>query len=377
MLVNFRWDSAAVDEIGLWRALEAAPDDHEGRVVIVGSGLDGDRDVGSLPTRPAAPLVWVHTLAVDTILSGSHVWEAPSLAALGLILVFALGASLAGGVLSPGLGLLAVVAALGLYWAGAFQVFGGQTRVWLPLAAPSLALVAGYVVPALGRQWMHERQRRALATALSRYVSPAVCRRILADPEARRLGGKRKELTLLCAEVARFAEAAENLEPEEVEEFSNAFLSAMTEVVFRHEGTLDHFSGQELRAFFGDPEPREDHAPRALRCAQDMAACFEGVVAAWARRGRPALRIGIGLSTGYVTVGNLGSHERMRYTVLGRSVEEAAHLAGAGPGSILVSARTEAMGGPEFRFEPRALPDGRTCFALMPPHGEAARARHP
>jgi class 3 adenylate cyclase/CHASE2 domain-containing sensor protein len=373
MLVNFRWTAASIEERSLWRALEVAPGAVEGQVVMVGSGLDGDRDVGPLPARAAAPLVWAHALAVDTILSASYVRETPTPAILGLVVVFALAASLAGGVLSPGAGLGVLIAACAVYWAAAFQVFAGQTRLWLPLVAPSVALAGGYLVPAIARQWTEERQKRALAAALARYLSPSVCRRVLSDPEARRLGGKRKELTILCVEVASFGEVAERLEPEEVEEFLNVFLSTMTEVIFRHEGTLDHFSGQGLRAFFGDPEPQDDHAPRALRCSLEMTTRFQAVLAAWARPGRPSLRIGIGISTGYVTVGNLGSPDRMQYTALGRSADEAALLAHEAAGRILASAKTVALGGNDMRYEPRSFPDGRSIFELLPLRPEGAR----
>ena len=252
------------------------------------------------------------------------------------------------------------------YWAVALVVFGGQSRLWLPLVAPSVALLGGYLVPAFGRHWSQEREKRALASALSRYLSPAVSRRVLSDPEALRLGGKRKELSVLTAEVARFVEVVEGLEPEEVQEFLQAFFEAMTEVVFRHEGTLDQLSGQGLRAFFGDPEPQEDHAVRAIQCALEMRAGFSEVVRAWARRGRPRLQVGIGISTGYVTVGNVGSRHRMQYTALGRSVDQASSLARIEPGRILVSSRTRALAEERVTFETRPGTEGRSaCFEVL------------
>lgn len=205
-----------------------------------------------------------------------------------------------------------------------------------------------------------------LSSALSRYLSPAVSRRVLSDPDGLLLGGKRKELTVLSCEVVRFAEVAEGLEPEEVQEFLHAFFESLTDVVFRYEGTLDQLSGQGLRAFFGDPEPQEDHAMRAIRCAIEMRSRFSEVVRAWARRGRPSLQVGIGISTGYLTVGNVGSRRRMQYTALGRSVDHSAWLARAEPGRILVSPRTRALAEESVAFDARSGPEARSaCFEVL------------
>jgi adenylate cyclase len=297
-------------------------------------------------------------MAVDTLLSRSFVVPSPRAIAPLLGVAFATAAALAGGLLSPLAGVVVAAVGLLLYWAAAGVAFGGQTRYWLPLATPSLGIAGGYLSGILARHWSEEREKRALAGALSRYLSPGVVRRVLSEPDGLRLGGKRKELSVLVAEVASFAEVAEGLEPEEVDEFLTAFFAAMSEVVFRHEGTLDQLTGQGVRAFFGDPEPQEDHALRAVRCALEMRGRSADVVRAWARRGRPPLQIGIGICSGYVTVGNVGSLRRMEYTVLGRNVELAAQLARAEPGRVLVSPRTRALTDTAVSYEARSRADG-------------------
>jgi adenylate cyclase len=141
----------------------------------------------------------------------------------------------------------------------------------------------------------------------------------------------------------------------------------MTEVVFDHEGTLDQLTGQGLRAFFGDPQPQEDHALRAVRCALDMRGRAADVVRAWARDGRPALQVGIGVHTGYVTVGNVGSAKRMVYTVLGRNVDLAGQMALAQPGRIVVSGRTRALTEGHIAYSALPGPGGPACHEALSP----------
>jgi adenylate cyclase len=313
-----------------------------------------------------APLVWAHAFALDTILSGSFVVPLGELFSTLLVILAGLGSALAAGVLRPAAATATVTGAATAYWGTALLAFGGETRLALPLLAPTLAGVLGYGASTLARHWAEEREKRALAGALSRYLSPAVTRRVLREPEGLRLGGRRKELTVLCAEVDGFSDLSERLEPEEIDAFLAAFFSAVTDVVFKYEGTLDHFTGQGVRAFFGDPEPQEDHALRGVRCAVEMRGRAADVVQSWARDGRPALQVGIGVHTGYVTVGNVGSLQRMEYTVIGRNVDQAARLARAEPGRILVSPRTRALTAEAVTYEARSGADGRpTCFEAL------------
>jgi adenylate cyclase len=363
MLVNFRWRERRITEYPIWRVLEdkssAAMSVFTDRTVIVGSRLEGDSDVGALPERPASPLLWVHALAVDTILSNSFVVPAGNLLAAILILAGGFAAAFAGTLFRPWLAALLVALGLASYAVVSLLAFAGHTRFALPVAGPVTATLAGYLGATFARHWREEHERRTLANALSRYLSPAVTRRVLSDPLGLRIGGKRKELTVLCAEVSGFTEVVEGLEPEEVEEFLASFFACASEVVFKHEGTMDQFTGHGVRAFFGDPQSQDDHALRAVRCALEMRGRIVDAVRAWAHHGRPLLQAGMGIGTGYVTVGNVGSLHRMEYTVLGRSADLAAQLARAEPGRILVSPRTRAMTEAAVTYEARLGPDRR------------------
>jgi class 3 adenylate cyclase len=177
---------------------------------------------------------------------------------------------------------------------------------------------------------------------LRRYVSPQVADAILTGEAPVAFASVRRNLTILYSDIRGFTQMAERMEPEELVDGLNEYFSAMTELVFSNGGTLDKYLGDGILAFFGDPIPFEDHAERAVATAFEMLAKVEELRGTW-MRSEEELSIGVGISTGYVTVGNIGSSTRTDYTVVGNHVNVAARLAAAAePGKILVSERTMA-----------------------------------
>lgn len=177
---------------------------------------------------------------------------------------------------------------------------------------------------------------------LRRYVSPQVADAILTGEAPVAFASVRRNLTILYSDIRGFTQMAERMEPEELVDALNEYFSAMTELVFSNGGTLDKYLGDGVLAFFGDPIPFEDHAERAVATAFEMLAEVDELRRTWIRS-EEDLSIGIGISTGYVTVGNIGSSTRTDYTVVGNHVNVAARLATAAePGQILVSERTMA-----------------------------------
>jgi class 3 adenylate cyclase len=162
-------------------------------------------------------------------------------------------------------------------------------------------------------------------------------------------------LTILYSDIRGFTQMAERMEPEELVDALNEYFSAMTDIVFSNGGTLDKYLGDGVLAFFGDPIPFEDHAERAVATAFEMLAEVGNLRGTW-MRSEEELSVGVGISTGYVTVGNIGSSTRTDYTVVGNHVNVAARLAAAAePGQILVSERT--MAAVQDRFDGVAVQD--------------------
>lgn len=181
------------------------------------------------------------------------------------------------------------------------------------------------------------------AEQLRRYLAPQVADAVLNGGAPVSLTSTRRNLSILVATIRGFTSMSENMEPEEVIDGLNQHFAVMTDVVFRHGGTLDKYIGDGILAFFGDPIPFEDHAERAVVTALEMRQRLRGLRTRWSSEREGGLDVGIGVTTGYVTVGNIGSDTRTEYTVIGNHVKLASFLAQmAGPDQILVSEKTLA-----------------------------------
>ena len=179
------------------------------------------------------------------------------------------------------------------------------------------------------------------AEQLRRYLAPQVADAVLNGGTAVSLSSTRRNLSILVANIRGFTSMSEGMEPEEVIDGLNQHFAVMTDVVFRHGGTLDKYIGDGILAFFGDPIPFEDHAERAVVTALEMRQRLRGLRTRWSMERDGGLDVGIGVATGYVTVGNIGSDTRTEYTVIGNHVKLASYLAqSAGPDQILVSEKT-------------------------------------
>ena len=178
-------------------------------------------------------------------------------------------------------------------------------------------------------------------TQMKRYLSPQLAESILSGDTDVDLISQRQELTIFFSDIRGFTPMSERLEPEELVDLLNQYLAEMTEIVFKHGGTLDKYVGDALMVFFGNPVTYEDHAERAVKTALEMRARLAELQRRWTSQNQESLEMGIGITTGYVTVGNIGSPARFDYTVIGNQVNLASRLADkANGGQILISERT-------------------------------------
>jgi|UniRef100_A0A7V6A2B8 adenylate cyclase len=181
---------------------------------------------------------------------------------------------------------------------------------------------AGHEASLRSRLRLYE-QKNLLRETLSRYVSPAMANEILKNPESLQLGGQRRHLTVLFADIQGFTSLAESMDPAEVVEMLNTFFTQMVDLVFEHQGTLDKFLGDGLMALFGAPLPVPQGAAQAVACALAMHQCLKELKD---RGATPIRGIRIGINTGEAIMGNIGSHRRMDFTVIGDTVNVAARL---------------------------------------------------
>lgn len=180
-----------------------------------------------------------------------------------------------------------------------------------------------------------------LSQSLSRIVSPSVAKMIMNDPSGLKLGGSKGIVTMFFSDVRGFTKMSEGMDPAELVGQLNVYFTRMTDILMSLEGTLDKYVGDELMALFGAPVARPDDPIRAVLCAVQMMVALKELQEQWAKEKKPIIRIGIGINTGEVTAGYMGSEKQLSYTVIGDNVNLAARImANAQPGQILISRST-------------------------------------
>lgn len=330
----------ADDAIPAWRLLDgslsgpALEEAVSGRIVLVGTGAIGLRDLVSTPLQARAPGVSVHAQAIEQMVLGRFLVRPDWASGLERSLVLVLGLALA--LLLPWLGALR-----GALLGGAL-VGGMVAASWWAFAArgflldpvwPVLALVLVYLVGTSFDFWREERRRAYIHSAFDRYLSPDLVRQIAADPQRLELGGEERDMTVLFCDIRGFSRISEGMGPKALIAFLIAFLTPMCDILLARRATLDKFIGDAILAFWNAPLDDPDHHANAARAALAMQARLAAMNA------DPALRpvgvewpgevkIGIGLNSGLCCVGNMGSAQRLSYSLLGDTVNLASRLEG-------------------------------------------------
>jgi len=330
-----------------------------GKVVFVGASGSGLFEPRANPFNPSDPGVLIHATLADNLLGGDFLRRARPAANLGATVVAALLAGVAASFIASvwwsvaaGLGLAAAYLGLTL------GLFGGA-GVWLDAAAPTLGILLTFTGGMAANYFTEGRHKRQIREMFSKYVAPEYVAQLAEDPSKITLGGRRAELSILFSDIRGFTSISEKLEPHEVIEFLNEYLSLMAAIVKQKGGTLDKFIGDAVMAFWGEPVHHPDHAERAADCALEMQATTARLAERWVAEGKPDIHIGVGINTAEVVVGNIGSVEhKLDYTVIGDGVNLASRLESANKEfktGIIISEFTLAKLGD--RFEVRALGD--------------------
>jgi adenylate cyclase len=300
------------------------------KVVVVGGLSAGTYDLKSSPLSDLYPGVEVQATAIDNLLRDQRVIEAPAATAFtgtaaGAMVAAAL-VLLPRRTLSKLLGsLLATAMVVGT----AFYLFVGARIQWLPLAAPLLALLLATVGAFAYSYYTEDRHRRAIVKVFSQYVSPQMAAEIERDPARIRLSGDRQVMTVMFTDIAGFTTLSERLPDEVLTETLNFYFDQMSPLVFAEDGYLDKYIGDAIMGFWNAPLPQPDHAHRACRAALAMERRERAIQPEMVRRGVDECLTRIGINTGPMVVGDMGSRDRFNYTVLGDSVNLGARLEGA------------------------------------------------
>ena len=321
------------------------PVEFRDKYVFVGTTAAGLKDTYASPFGgPAMPGIQLHAAAVDDVLSRQFMrkagWRVDQLVTAAASVV----AGVASVLLPVAWAVVLVVAAgVALVWALTSALGGG---LWIELVSPVLGLALATFGGTAWQYFVEGRQKRQMKQLFGRYVSPDVFAHLVADPTLARLGGQRRTLSVLFSDIRGFTTASETATPEAVVAQLNEYFTAMVQVLFRHHGTLDKFVGDMVMGLFGAPVADPRHADHAVAAALDMLRELDRLNAAWTAQGRPGLEIGIGINSGEMIAGNIGSDTVMSYTVIGDAVNLAARLESATKdhhARILISEATRAL----------------------------------
>ena len=329
LLVNFHGPSQTYPYVSFGDVAlrKFAPGTFKDKIVLIGASATGIGDLRATPFGGIDfPGVEIHANLIDNILNQRFlVHHAPQvLTDIGFIFLFGIPLGLWLAVVQPrwmAAGLLLLVPFAGIvYWA----FLHGW---WLNFIVPALfTLVPNVSLVALYRVFFEEQEKRKIRGAFQQYVSPEVIRRLLTDPE--RVKPRKTEVTVLFSDIRGFTTISEKLDAQELAGLLNAYLTDMTKIIFRHQGTLDKYIGDAVMAIWGAPFDAPDHAAKCCDAAVEMLSKLTDLQKDWRARGYPDLDIGIGINTGIASVGNMGSSLRYGYTAMGDSVNLASRLEG-------------------------------------------------
>jgi len=292
----------------------------KGKIILIGPTAMGIYDLRVTPFSPVMPGVEKHANVIASILENRFIRSATHFSNVLILLlsgflfslmvarVKAIGASvITGGIL------------LILFFSGYFLLT--QKGLWINVTYPSINILAILISATAYNYAVEERYARKIRAMFSSYVAEKIVNELIKNPGMAKLGGERRELTILFSDVRGFTTFSEQHTPEEVVAILNEYLGAMTEIIFKWEGTLDKFMGDAILAFWGAPMKQENHEELAIRCALNMVMRIQELQEKWKSEGKPLLTAGIGINTGDVLVGNIGAEgKKMDYTVIGDHV---------------------------------------------------------
>jgi len=302
----------------------------KGKIALIGTTAPGLLDLRSTPVDSVFPGVEVHANLIAGMLDKNIKLKPPYMLGAEVVLLLIGGVALS--LLIP---MLAPLWATVLTLAGLALITGIDVAIWteantvLPLAASVLMTLSLYTVNMAYGYFVEARSKRQFTELFGQYVPPELVDRMARDPQKYNMEPRAAELTILFSDVRGFTSISEALKPEELREYINEYLTDMSGIIrSRHRGTLDKYIGDAIMAFWGAPVDDEQHARNGVLAALDMQKERTVLNEKFAARGWPTLNIGVGVNTGNVRVGDMGSQVRRAYTVMGDAVNVASRLEG-------------------------------------------------
>jgi adenylate cyclase len=302
------------------------PGTFTGKIVLVGASATGIGDQRSTPYGGIDyPGVEVHANVIDNILHQQFLVRGARQALWDVLVILFLGIPL---------GIWMALVQPRWMWFGAtlfiplaaVDYMAFRQNWWLNFTIPAMTLTGNVLLVSLYRALVEEKEKRKVRTEFGNYLSPEVVRRLLVDP--RLVDPKKTDITVMFSDIRGFTTISEKLDAQELALFLNQYLSDMTRIVFKNNGTLDKYIGDAVMSFWGAPFEEPGHATKACNASLEMIQRVRELQKQWEAEGKPKLEIGIGLNTGVVSVGRMGSSLRRGYTAIGDAVNLSSRLEG-------------------------------------------------
>ncbi len=331
----------------------ASPEQLEGRIALLGASAAGLLDLRSTPVGQRYIGVEAHANLVAGLIDNTIRQQPAWSDGLEFVLLVVVGVLMA--LLLPRLAplwaLVFVLATIAALMAGNLWLWSSLGLV-IPLASLLLYTVLAAMLQITYRFFVEQRNKRHLSTVFGQYIPPSLVEEMDESGEEASLEGESREMSVLFSDVRGFTTISEGLDATELTRMMNEFLTPFTSVIQKHRGTIDKYMGDAVMAFWGAPLPDDDHARHALMAAFDMVAAVEALDEPFRQKGWPAIRVGVGIASGPMNVGNMGSEFRIAYTVMGDTVNLGSRLEGLTKqyGVDIIVSDTTASLVPDFAF---------------------------
>lgn len=325
--------------IPAWKIISDNPQDHDwadlisGHVVFIGTGAEGLKDIRATPIRESEPGVLIHAQIIEQVIEGDYLkrpywasmFEILSLALYGLLI------SLLVPRLTAARGVILFLTIINLAY---FAVFIAYTRYKYVIdpVYPLLAAIGTYIGVTLSSFYLTETERSRIRNAFSMYLSPDMVKQVSENPDSLTLGGQERELTILFLDIRGFSRLSEQMTPFEITTFLNNFLTPMTDILQKHNATIDKYMGDAIVAFWNAPLDDPDHvknsAQAVLKIQEKLSDLNRTYILQQDFEWPGNVQIGVGLNTGICCVGNLGSEQRFSYSMIGDAANLASRIEG-------------------------------------------------
>jgi len=322
------------DEMEMWR------DELNGKIVMVSEVLTGSSDLGPVPTDAEFLSSGIHANTIHTILQESFLKELSGLQEMMievilLIILFVLSLRFSSLYFTLG---ASSVSAFYIAAVGAGFLYG---NLIFPVFRPLLMLVFAIIFIVVYRFIREERERHFIRATFGRYLSNEIVEELLGSPEGLKMSGESRQVTFLVSDLRGFTSLSSRLSPHEIINILNNYFERMVEIIARYRGTVDELQGDGILVFFGAPLSASDDTERAIACAIEMQNAMPGINAVQQQKNLPELSMGIGINTGEVVVGNIGSEKRTKYGAVGSPINKTYRIeSNTIGGQILISPTT-------------------------------------